>query len=149
MTVAARYIAIEAAVSAAINAVLSIAFTLAVFGGTRLVPASDLAFDAIPQTFMVALMATLVPTVLTQKRLKTGRVARMTHLSLGLPRSVVGRSLLVALLLAAFAWALHQGLLPMDASFAFANVLMVKTLYGALLGAMVTAFAVRVALGEA
>lgn len=149
MTVAARYIAIEAAVSAAINAVLSIAFTLAVFGGTRLVPASDLAFDAIPQTFMVALMATLVPTVLTQKRLKTGRVARMTHLSLGLPRSVVGRSLLVALLLAAFAWAAHQGLLPMDASFAFASVLMVKTLYGALLGAMVTAFAVRVALGEA
>ncbi|MFD1786158.1 hypothetical protein ACFSC3_01095 [Sphingomonas floccifaciens] len=144
----ARYIAIESAVSAVINAVLSIAFTLAVFGRVAQVPAGDLIFDAVPQTFMVALMATLVPTLLTRKRLKQGRAPTMARFPVALPRSAPVRALLAAVVLALLAWVAHRMLLPINASFAFSSVVIAKALYGALLGLIVTALAVRIALGE-
>ena len=66
----------ETAISMAINGVLSAVFYFAFFHGLAKVPVwgvGNYAFDFVPQSFMVALMGTLVPGLLTLKaRAKLG-----------------------------------------------------------------------------
>ena len=64
------YIRRETLVSMVINGVLSLAFFIAVFGRTSPVALWGMGhwvFDFIPQSFMIALMSTLVPGALTAK----------------------------------------------------------------------------------
>lgn len=58
----------ETAISALINGVLSLAFFLAVFGVKEPVTLTALAPDFFPQSFMVVLMGTLVPSLLLRRR---------------------------------------------------------------------------------
>lgn len=141
-----RYLTTEAAVSAGVNAALSVVFVLLAFGGMAAVGVPALVADAVPQSFMITLMASLVPALLTRKRLARGAIAPLR----GRPRSggVVMVSLLSAAVVAALAWGLHLALLPLlsPAAVPFGAVLAGKAVYGALLGAGVSLIAVRRAL---
>lgn len=140
-----RYILVETLVSAGINAVLSIVFTLLVFGGERLVAVPALVRDALPQSFMITLMAWLVPSLLTGRRLRAGAIAPLPGRA---PRGHVAVvSLLAAVVVAAVAGAVHWAVLPvlLPPAVPFGAVLAGKAVYGALLGAVVT----RVALARA
>lgn len=74
----------------------TIAF-LVVFGWGKPVPVrglSGFAVDFLPQTFMIVLMGSLVPGLLTARRVRTGKIAALS----GARRiSVVARSVIVAL----------------------------------------------------
>lgn len=147
-----RYLRQEAAIGAAITAVLSLVFTLVMFGRAAQVPvfgAGGLIADAIPQNFFGALMCVVVPTIVTRRRLRLGQIAPAAA-AIRLPAALLPRALLVAAiaggagtLLALFALAAGPSQWP------FLPVLMAKTVYGALLGAVVGGVAVRVALADA
>lgn len=141
-----RYLATEAAVSAGINAALSIAFVLLLFGGRATVDVPALVTDALPQSFAIALMASLVPSLLTARRLHRGAIAPLPGPA---PRGhVVVRSLVTAIVAALVAGGLHLALLPLllPAAVPFGAVLAGKAVYGAALGAVVTLWALRRAL---
>lgn len=142
-----RYVATEGAIGAAISAALSIVFVLLLFGGMDRVPVRDLIVDALPQGFAIALMATLVPTLLTRRRLARGTVAPVGT-KLRVPR-LLPRALLVALFAATAGAALTTGLWPMGiAELPLAIVLIGKAVWGLLLGIAVAATMTFVALTE-
>jgi hypothetical protein len=143
MSGTAGYIARETLVSAAINAVLSTGFFIAVFGGVDPIPVwgrGNFAFDFIPQSCAVALMAALVPGLLGRAQLAKqnaphvpaiGAVVR-TAIAAGLTGLVAGAGLAALGLLASGAETVPHG--P-----AFAG----KIIYGAALGALVTRLVLR------
>ena len=120
----------ETAVSVLINTVLSVLFFLLVFGMTNPVQLAAFGRDFLPQSFMIALMGTLVPSLILRKRTGAGT------------RSVILR----ALAFVAGATAIGGG-----ASFAVCALLggeldamtglAVKAAYGAALAAIVTPLA--------
>lgn len=142
------YLRRETLISAAINCVLSVAFTVLAFGGQARIGWAALAWDALPQSFAIALMATLVPTLLTRKRLRAGTIASLSASGGKRPHSALLRALIVALGVTAVAGSLHYLLLPLaPADWSFAAVLGYKSFYGAVLGAGIGHLAVRSALG--
>ncbi|WP_076070014.1 hypothetical protein [Sphingomonas montana] len=146
-----RYRRIETAIGATISAVLSVVFMLLIFGGRDPVAVRDwdgLIVDAFPQSLMIALMATLVPTLLTRRRVAVGAVAPLPPRDRR-PRHVMVRSLMVALPIAVVATAAHVVILPLvGGAVPFATALGCKALYGALLGAVVARWAVTAALTD-
>lgn len=137
----------ETAISIAINAVLSVAFALLVFGGRESidVAASDVLFDMAPQSFMVAFMGTLVPGLLTRKRLAAGRIAGFSE------RVVPGRSVLRAFATAVAAAAAGTGLIALvrpEMSIALPVFVAAKAIYGAALAAIVTPIALNAVLRD-
>lgn len=123
----------EAATSFAINAALSTAFFLAVFGlAARPLDwaGSDaLAIDFVPQSIAVALMSALVPALIARKRLALALPVRAIILR-ALGCAVVGALLGGLLAALARSWA--------DAPIAWGTALSLKLLYGGLLGAAIT-----------
>lgn len=147
-----RYIAIEATIGATISGLLSIIFVLLIFGGRATIPVvgpTGLIVDAVPQGFAIALMATLVPTWLTRRRL-----ARGTVLPTGPARTTPPRSLFVtAVGMAAVGAALTAGMTALllvvgvdDLN--LSTVLLGKTIWGFLLGGGVAALMTRAALAR-
>ncbi len=148
-----RYVLQEAAIGAAITAVLSLVFTLVMFGGTAYVPVfggGGLIVDALPQNFFGALMCVLVPTLLTRKRLRSRQIApARAPASIRLPAPLLPRALLVAAIAAAAGTLLAWALLASAPSYLpFLPVLAAKVAYGAMLGAVTGGVAVRVALAD-
>ena len=127
--------------SAAINAAISLAFFALVFG----FPANPLAMgapdnfarDFLPQAAAVALMSALVPVLVTRRD-----VARLTGRAPEALRSVVLRAALLALtaLIPGGALALLALAMPWPPQ-AVIPALAIKLSFGAVLGAMVTTFA--------
>lgn len=75
----------ETLISVAVSIVFSVAFFIAVFGLAAPVPLGSMAIDFLPQSFMIALMSSLVPSFIPAKR---------SHAPL---RAIVGRCLAIAL----------------------------------------------------
>jgi hypothetical protein len=153
----AKYLAIETAISMAINATISIGFAWLVFHGHAHVPASGpggLVRDAAPQTFMITLMGTLVPSLITRKRMHSGHLDAWLCRPPGAPPGSAGKILLRAVALAivamglglAFNAALLPRLFPLD--LAYDHVLVLKTVYGALVALVITPLAISWVLRE-
>jgi len=144
------YVRRETLLSILINVVLSLAFFLIVFGTADQVPsrgAAGLAVDFIPQSFMIALMSTLVPGALTLRRVRAGALPRSSR-STRLPAKLVPRALLVAVLAVligagiagAVVWFWAPGTLG------WLPALLIKLAYGGLLAAITTPPGLRAAL---
>ncbi|MBJ6121995.1 hypothetical protein [Sphingomonas mollis] len=146
-----RYLRIEMTVAAAISAVLSIVFVLLVFGAPAFVPMrgwNGLIVDAAPQSLMIALMSSLVPTWLTRRRRTAGAIAPLSA-GRSWPRPALVRSLCIAVPVAVVAVLAHAILLPLTGErWSFVAVLSFKAIYGALLGAVVARVAVTAALAD-
>ena len=156
------YVAHETGISIVINMAISAAFVWIVFGGAAAVPVSGtrgLLVDFLPQTFMIALMGSLVPSALTRKRVRGQRrrgqpgrdeIAGGAPFLPWLPRSLLVRSILIALaalpILAGPAMLLLWSV--QHAPVTIWVVLVLKIAYGALVAAVVTPLAVRAVLGE-
>jgi hypothetical protein len=151
MTEAQRsYIHRETAIGVAINAALSALFAFVVFGGRALVPVDEIVLDALPQSFMIALMATLVPTAITRRRLRAGSIAPLPALTSRLPGHLLLRGLLVAVVAALVGGALHWLLLPRLApgAWPFLPLLAYKIVYGGALALLVGPIVLRRALAD-
>jgi hypothetical protein len=149
---ARRIVARETAISVAINMAISAAMFLALFGlrGPAIVRGlGGYAVDFLPQTFMVALMGSLVPGLLTAAR--AGSRERLSLLRLRGAIALVARALLVAMLASLVA---GGGAVAILLGFGIVEVaplagLLVKMAYGGLVALGVTPAAVRFALCEA
>lgn len=144
------YIRRETLVSMVINGVLSAAFFLLVFGKAPSIPVwgmGNWVFDYVPQSFMIALMSTLVPGALTAKRLKAGEI-QPAAFSSRLPRSLPVRAILLAVLSAALGTSLVAiATLAVGAvELAWFAAIAIKVVYGVFLGAIVTPIGLRRAL---
>lgn len=151
----ARYVAIETLVGVVINSVLSLGFTLLAIGGRGVVPwwgPGGVAFDFIPQVFMITLATTLATTLIARKRLKAGAVAPLTSADAGWLARAPANPFLRAVLfgLAVAIVLVPASLLALSASgsreMSALNLIMLKVVYGAVLAALLTPPIVRAAL---
>jgi multisubunit Na+/H+ antiporter MnhG subunit len=121
----------ETVVSVIINVVLSIGFFLFFFGLSGAVRFEDLGPDFLPQSFMIALMGTLMPAlILSRKR--------------GWPVGpVVVRSLLIAVTSAVVAGGGAYAICAANAGGTIEHLpaLVIKAVYGSVLSAIVTPIA--------
>jgi hypothetical protein len=129
-------IAREAAIGFAINATLSLAFFLGIFGVVARPltwGAPDaLGLDFVPQSIAVALMSALVPSLIARKRLGLAMAIRAMMLrALGF---AIGGAILGGLLAAA-----TSALPPIG----WGEALVIKLLYGGALGALITTLALQ------
>ncbi|WP_321396787.1 hypothetical protein [Emcibacter sp.] len=144
----AKYIRREIIASAIINSLFSAGFFLGIFGGHDQVTVwgvGNYAFDFLPQSFAIGLMASLVPGLLTHKAVGAGKISDFSGtrptVSLIVQHAIryaVIASLLGSGLCALMLWISGLELIAYHAAF------MLKILYGVLLGALVT----RLVLGR-
>lgn len=134
------YLLRESALSAVINALISLAFVFAVFGNARSFPIPGMgnyAFDFLPQSFAVALMSALVPGLIASKTGASGHLQATGVPSVGrvVRRALawaIGALLFGAIVIAAPLWL--SGVEAIGRGWGIAG----KLAYGALLGASVT-----------
>lgn len=144
------YIRKETLISMLINGVLSLVFFLIVFDRSATLPVwgfGNWVFDYLPQSFMIALMSTLVPGALTAKRLKSGTLKPAPYNS-RLPSSIVARAIVMAVFTAPLGTvviALATRLAGLEA-IGWMYALALKVMYGAGLGAIITPIGLRAAL---
>ena len=142
---AGGYIAREAAISAIINGAISAAFFFLIHGGADAVPfrgPDGLVLDALPQSFMVAFMGTLVPGLLARRATAAGKLGANLEIE---GASVIRLAVLSALLcaVAGVALVLAVALLAGNTGVPVAVAAPAKIAYGAVLGALVTTVALR------
>jgi hypothetical protein len=141
------YLARETLVSAAINAVISVGFFLLVFGGVDPVPVwgmGNYAFDFVPQSFAIGLMAKLVPGLLCRKAIAQGRIEGVAETPAA-PDSIVARAVLNAILAVVVGAGLCALVLWATGieAISYTAALILKVLYGAVLGSLITHFALH------
>ena len=130
---------------------LSLAFCFMVFGNVPRIAVwgpGGLVFDSLIQSVFVAFMSSLLPTLLTRRRLGHGSI-RARPARMHLPRNAVARALGTAGMAALLGGSLHAlGLSFGPSAWPFESVAILKTVYGALLGAIVARFAAIAALSD-
>jgi len=131
-------IAREACIGFAINATLSLAFFLGIFGMVVRPLAwgapDALGLDFVPQSIAVALMSALVPSLIARNRL--GLAVSIRTIVLRAAGFAVGCAVLGGLL----AWTTAASALP---PVGWWQALAIKLLYGGLLGAVITAMVLK------
>jgi hypothetical protein len=144
------YVRRETLIGIAINAALSAAFVFLVFGGRDAVGTREIVLDALPQSFMIALMTTIVPTLLTRQRLRKGGLEILAADGGRLPANLPLRALVVAGTSALLGGALHWLVLPPVAPpvWSFEAVLAYKIAYGACLAWLLAPALLRRALAD-
>ena len=145
-----RYIATETAISVVINTVISIGFAYFTFRGLSRIATAALIPDAVPQSFMIALMSTVVPALLARKRVLAGTIEPVEHPTVRLARSLPIRASLVALIAAAAGFVMHYALLTTFApgGLTLNATITFKAVYGATLAAIITPALLPVALSD-
>lgn len=144
----ARIVARETAISMVINAAISALMTWLVFGGAAGgVARAAMVVDFVPQTFMVALMGSLVPSAIALRTIRRAAAGN-------LPAAPIGGLILRCVLIALVATFLLGGVgallavALLDAQIEFRALIVMKMLYGALVAAVLTPLALRRALSQ-
>jgi len=150
-----NYIVGETVVSVIINSLLSLAFALAVSHGVsamRLWGVPGMAFDFVPQVFMITFATTLAVTLATRARLRKSRISPIEGPLPGplgrAPKVAIIRALVfstAAVVLIAPLSILVFGALQITALPTLTFVVF-KVIYGAILAAMLAPFIARAAL---
>jgi hypothetical protein len=149
-----QYIAVETAISIIINVIISALFMVAIFGRTPLIDLwgpHGLAFDFIPQTFMITAMSVLVPTLLTRKRIRRGVLARRASNPPRLVRHLGIRVVLLAALLTLILGGIGVAILSASwqGPVRYWHAFPLKLLYGGLVALIATPIGLSIALSEA
>lgn len=139
-----RFLNVQLAISAVLNAAISALFVWLMFGGVDFVPLwgmEGLAFDLVPTTFMITLATTIALTIATRAKFG-GEGARR-----GLPRNPVLRALVFAplatiLIVPPCVLALQ---LAWTEPWSYQRVMVFKVIYGVALGFVITPIIVRAA----
>ncbi len=138
-----KYLKKESLVSFVINSVLSLLFIYLVFYPVDSLPVwgvDGLLLDSMIQGFAIGLMASLVPILITSKRVAGGKLNGLTMRDNWLSRHCIIASLLFALLSALISLTINLGgfLLLDISSISFYSALILKVIFGGVLGALVT-----------
>jgi hypothetical protein len=149
----ARYMRNETLIAMLINSLFSAAFMFIVFGGREEIAlwgANGVALDFVPQTFVITMMTVVVATLLTRKRVRSEAVPADAAAPSALPRNVVLRAGLLALIATAMFGGVATAILAIAWSgpYAFAPMLVFKIAYGAMVAAVMATIALRAALRD-
>jgi hypothetical protein len=148
-----RYVAVETLIGTAINAILSMALTYALFEAHVPMPgdSSALLRDIGTQCFVVALASVLLPTLLTRRRCKGGVLQRLERRGSWLDSLLLRAVLIPACATAIGVALLYCAILPRlaPASLTISAFLAFKGTAGALVAFAVTPVAIHLALGDA
>ena len=147
-----RFLGVQLAVSAVLNALISALFVWLVFRGTdriMLWGSTGLAADLVPTTFMITLMSTIALTLATRGAVRAGRLeGRRSRWRLprnpflrGLLFAAAATILLVPLTTLAL-WAIWSG------DWSYDKVMMFKIAYGVALGFVVTPIIISAAAAD-
>jgi hypothetical protein len=148
-----QYLAIETASSSLVNGLLNFAAAYAIFHGHNRIPTTgsrSLLQDSIGETFIVSTLSVLVPPLIARSRRRAGTLPvfaqRRTQRESNIYVRAIVTGLIFTCVLVPCNWLLLQRIFPNGVS--FANVLLFKTLYGAVVGSLATFLAVRKMLTE-
>lgn len=135
------YLRGEVIAAIAVNSVLSLVFFLLTFGLQAAIPMwgrGNYLFDFAPQSFAVALMSVLVPGALTARRLAAGKFEPLRGKQ-PIPRSLILRALLVAVVATGFGVALAWIVIALSGAqqIGWTAALIIKIIYGGILGGIV------------
>ena len=149
---AGRYMAVETAVSVAVNAVLNTApaaISLGLQAGVPILGADHLTFGAVPQVFMGAFMSALVPSLLTHRRSVQGRLARPAGRDAPTLPRIVSTSLCLAAASTGLGLLLIGALLPRlaEAGLPVAAKLLLYAAFGGCVASLVTPSALLLTFG--
>ncbi len=139
-----RFLNVQLAIAAVLNAVISALFVWLMFGGVERIPLwgmNGLAFDLVPTTFMITLATTIALTIATRAKFGSGGARR------GVPANPVLRALVFApaatglivppmVLVLALLW---------QEPWSYGQVMVFKVIYGVALGFLITPLIVRAA----
>ncbi|MCA0936923.1 hypothetical protein LCL85_15380 [Vibrio alginolyticus] len=138
-----KYLKKESLVSFFINSFLSLLFLYLVFYPIDSLPVwgvDGLLIDSVIQGFAIGLMASLVPTLITSKRIAIGKLNGLTMRDNWLFHHYIIVSLLFALSSAVLALTINfVGFILLDVdSMSFNSALVFKVFFGGVLGSLVT-----------
>lgn len=150
---ARNYIAKETMISIIMASLLSAGFCFLIFLGNDPIAfwgAGGFAFDFLPQTFMIGLLGTIIPTLLTRKRTKGRSLERLPRPTPRLPRPVIVRALAIAIAGTLLFVPLTVGGIHLAGieTFSFLSALAIKVTYGAVVALLLTPLIVRQALSD-
>lgn len=140
----------ETTISSLINAAFSFMFAHAAFGGVDLVTKQELVINAIPQSLFVTFFGVLVPTLLTQRRVKANKIRMLPIRTILLPQNLLFRALVLAIPVALIGGGLHliaTNVLALD-EVAGNSAVIWQTIYGAILAWVVTPLGLFIELSK-
>lgn len=146
------YIRRETIVGVVISVAITLLFFLIVFGFSGPVEVwgpGKFVFDFLPQAFMIALMATLAPGLITERKIRRGDLQMIDERS-RLPKSLPFRAALIAITAAGVSVALFSGLFLVSGvtGLGWLAALAIKLLFGGALAAIVTPLGLKAALSS-
>jgi hypothetical protein len=150
---ARKYLAIETAASGLVNGILNLAAAYAIFHSRNRIPATgpgSLLRDSVGETFIVTLLSVLIPSLIARQRRRAGTLPTSGARQPRATGNLYIRAIVTGLVFTCVCVACNALLLPLmfPNGVSFANVLLFKTLYGAVVGSMATLLAVRKVLSE-
>jgi hypothetical protein len=150
---ASKYLVVETFMSGLCNAILNFAAALAIFHGHSMTSATgpgSLLMDSIGETFFVASLSVLVPSLIARHRRRGGTLPVADDRPQRAAGNLYVRAIVAGLIFTCVCvpcgWLLLPLIFPNGVS--FGNVLLFKTLYGVVLGSIATWLALRKVLNE-
>jgi hypothetical protein len=148
-----QYLAIETALSGLVNGLLNFAAAYAIFHTHNRIPATgsgSLLHDSIGETFIVTTLSVLIPSLIARSRRQAGSLPVSGDKRGGRESNLYVRAVVTGLIFTCVFVPCNALLLPRIFPYgvSFANVLLFKTLYGAVVGSLATFLAVRKMLTE-
>jgi len=149
---ASKYLYIETAMSALCNAILNYAAAFAIFHGRSLIPATgpdSLLRDSIGEAFLVTFLSVLFPSLIARHRRRTGALPAPVEKPTPAGNLYV-RALITGLVFTCVFVACNALLLPriFPNGVVYKDVLLFKTIFGTVIGAIATYVAVHKSLRE-
>lgn len=150
---ASQYLAVETAMSGLVNGILNFVAAYAIFHGRGRIPATGpggLLIDTIGETFIVTALSVLVPSLIARHRKRAGTLPTFGVSRPSPAKNLYVRAVVAGLIFTCVCVSCNALLLPLmfPNGVSFGDVLLFKTLYGAVVGAIATLLAVRKVLGE-
>jgi len=148
-----KYVIVESTGSGVVNGILNCAAAFLLFHGRGQVPIAGpvgLVRDSIGETFLVASLSYMTAALISRQRRRAGTLPTVGTGHASSPGNVYLWSLAVGIIFTCILVPMNALLLPraFPNGVSFRNVMLFKTLFGAVLGSIATCLAIRRALNE-
>lgn len=150
---ASKYLVVETAASCVVNGILNYASAYALFHGRSVVPATgsgSLLIDSVGETFIVTFLSALIPSLTTRHRRRAGTLPIPGDRQPTPAGNLYVRAIVTGLIFTCIFVPCNALLFPrmFPDGVSLHHVLLFKTVYGAVIGAIATFLAIHRALYE-
>jgi hypothetical protein len=143
-----KYLVIETAASGLVNGALNFAAAYLIFHGSARIPTTgpgSMLRDSIGETFIVTVLSVLIPSLVTRHRQRVGSLPVSASMHPSPTSRLYVRAIVTGLVFTSVFVPSNALVLPMmfPNGVSFSNILLFKTLYGAVLGSLATWLAIH------